>query len=79
MTEGPDDKSPSRRPSAPKLSSDLTRDAAEVVAALDERGAWVTEGRLRNYGDDDDTREIIESEVFIDRLRTLARFVAAIE
>jgi hypothetical protein len=76
---GPDDKPRSRRPSTPKLSSELTKDAAEAVATLDERGAWVTEGRLRNYGDDDETREIIESSVFIERLQTLARFIAASE
>jgi hypothetical protein len=79
VADGPDDKPPSRRPSRPKLSSDLTKDAADAVAALNERGAWVTVGRLRTYGDDDETREIIESEVFIDRLRTLARFIAASE
>lgn len=77
VAEGPDDKPPLRQPARPRLTSELSREAAEVAAALDERGAWVTEGGLRTHGDVDDTGEIIESEVFINRLGTLARFIAA--
>ena len=35
------------------------KEAAEAVAASMVR-AWVTAGGLRNYGDDDETRDIIE-------------------
>lgn len=76
---GPDSDPPSRRPRAPRMSNSLAEEAAEIVAALDDRGAWVTSGRLRHHSDDDGTREIIESRVFIDRLQTLAQFIAAAE
>ena len=79
LEDGPDEDPPSRRPRAPRISTGLANEAAEIVAALDDRGAWVTPGRLRYHGDDDDTREIIESRVFIDRLQKLARFIAAAE
>lgn len=77
LENGPDTEPPLRRARAPRMTDRLTAEAAEVVTALDVRGAWVTPGRLRYHGDDDATREIIESPVFINRLQTLARFIAA--
>ena len=48
-----------------------------VIDALDDRGAWVEDGRLRYHGEDDDTRRVISSQSFVDNLKTLARFIAA--
>lgn len=62
---------------APRLTRSLQNRAAEAIAALDERGAWVEDGRLRYHGDDDDTRRIIDTRTFIDRLEVLAGFIAA--
>jgi hypothetical protein len=75
--EGPPKESRPREPERPRMTSSLARDAAEVVAALDERGAWVTAGKLSNYGSEDGTREVIDSRVFIENVETLARFVGA--
>lgn len=61
----------------PRMSRQLTRQATDVMAALDERGAWVEDGRLRYHGDDDETRRVIESRTFSRNLQTLARFIAA--
>lgn len=74
---GPREQPSSFEPSAPRMSDNLANEAREVLDALDDRGAWVEEGRLRYHGDDDDTRRIIDSKTFVDRLETLSRFVAA--
>lgn len=47
-----------------------------VIEALDERGAWVTEGKLSYHGKSDDTRRIIDSTVFCRNLDILSRYVA---
>ena len=44
-----------------------------VIAAQDDRGAWVEDGRLRYHGGGDDTRQIIDSQTFIKNLDTLSR------
>lgn len=48
-----------------------------AVNGLDERGAWVEDGRLRYHGDDDDTRRVIACDTFIRRLDVLARYIAS--
>jgi hypothetical protein len=60
----------------PRMSRELARQAADAIAALDERGAWVEDGQMRYHGDDDDTRRVIESQTFARNLQTLARFIA---
>jgi hypothetical protein len=62
----------------PRLTDAIHRDAAEAVATLDDRGAWVSDGQLR-YWPDDPARRVIDSEVFISNLGRLARFIAAKE
>lgn len=47
-----------------------------VIQALDERGAWVTEGRLRYHGAQDDTRQIIDSSHFCRQVEVLSRYLA---
>lgn len=47
--------------------------ASSIINALDERSAWVTPGRLRYHDPDDPTRHVIESNVFIQNLRVLAK------
>jgi hypothetical protein len=76
---GPSPPAAGRAPERPTMSSALARDARAAIDALDARGAWVQEGRLRNFGSGDDTREVIDSRTFIEILQTLARFVAASE
>lgn len=48
-----------------------------VIEALDERGAWVEEGRLRYHGDADDTMRIIDCATFNRNLDILSQFIAA--
>ncbi len=48
---------------------------AAVIAALDERGAWVEDGRLRYHGGGDDTRRIIDSGTFIRNLTILSSYL----
>jgi PelA/Pel-15E family pectate lyase len=68
---------PPARRDAPKLSPALESQAADAIAALDKRGAWVEKGRMRNFGDDDDTKEVITTSTFIKNIETLARYLAA--
>lgn len=74
--EGP----PAKKPVTPltiKFSQKIADEAQHVAAALDDRGAWVEEGRLRNYGDDDPTTRVISTRTFVKNLPVLARCAAA--
>jgi hypothetical protein len=51
-------------------------DVARIVKALDDRGAWVQEGRMRAQGSDDATTHTIESATFIRNVRTLSQYLA---
>jgi hypothetical protein len=46
-----------------------------VIAALDEQGRWVEDGRLKCYGADDPTRRIIESSTFIRNVEVLCAYL----
>jgi len=61
----------------PIMSDELKNQTAAVIAALDERGAWVEKGRLRYQDKDDTTSEIISTTTFANNIRTLAQFLAA--
>ncbi|NIA13405.1 MAG: polysaccharide lyase [Nitrospiraceae bacterium] len=52
-------------------------EAARIVAALDARGAWVTDGRLKYHGDDDPAMRIIDCAVFARNVRALSAYIAA--
>ena len=65
------------KPPAPKLSEGLEREARAAIAALDERGRWIEDGRLRGYGPDDDTGRIISCQTFIRNVGILSRYLAA--
>ncbi|HUW62648.1 MAG TPA: exo-alpha-sialidase [Candidatus Bathyarchaeia archaeon] len=62
--------SPTRPRSVP------AEEAKAVIGALDARGAWVEQGRLRYHGEDDPAREVIDSQTFIHNVETLASFIA---
>ncbi len=47
-----------------------------ILAALDERGAWVEEGRLQYHGKGDDTTRVISSATFARNIEALSRYVA---
>jgi hypothetical protein len=51
------------------------RAVREVLASLDDRGAWVEVGRLLYHGKRDDTRRIIDSRTFIRNVGLLSRFI----
>lgn len=63
-----------KRPSqaSPKLVSQVK----SVLAALDDRGRWVEDGRLSYQGKDDSTRRIIDCASFIRNVRTLSTYLA---
>lgn len=48
----------------------------QIIAAQDERGAWVEPGKLRYHGKSDDTREVIETKTFIKNVAALSEYVA---
>jgi PelA/Pel-15E family pectate lyase len=69
-----------RRPSAPERITWTPRLAAEarrVIDALDERGAWVEDGRLSQADDGRGVQRIITTRTFIRNLDILSRFLAA--
>lgn len=68
---------PAPQPKRVKWSRGVAAEAKKLSAALDDRGAWVEEGRLKNFGDDDPTRRIITTRTFVENALTLARAAAA--
>ncbi len=58
---------PTSRPSDSEVRS--------IIKSLDERGAWVEDGKLRYHGKDDATRRVIDSATFAKNLETLSRYV----
>lgn len=46
-----------------------------AIEQLDDRGAWVEDGRLVHFGPDENTRRIISSRTFIRNLDILSRFL----
>jgi PelA/Pel-15E family pectate lyase len=60
------------RSERPRPTAALQEQARRTIAALDQRGAWVEDGRLSTSGTDDDTRRIIDTRTFIKNLSVLA-------
>jgi hypothetical protein len=67
----------SDEPVAPRLTDKMTAEAKAAIAALDEKGRWVEDGKLRYHGDGDPTRRVIRCETFIRRVGALSRYLAA--
>ncbi|MHC4230332.1 MAG: pectate lyase, partial [Planctomycetota bacterium] len=61
----------------PRLTEDLTARAKAIIDRLDERGRWIEEGRLRDDTENDPTRRVIDSRVFISNVRILSAYIAA--
>lgn len=61
-----------RRPA--KLTDSLTKQTRAAIDALDQRGAWVTDGKMKYGGD---ATRIIDMAVYIDRLELLADYLEA--
>lgn len=74
---GPTEKAPAKKSGAGKLTAAVASAAQQVAGQLDERGAWVEEGTLDHWGENDSTRQIIASKTFIKNLQTLARCAGA--
>lgn len=51
-------------------------EAGRVVAAMDGRGAWVEEGKLKYHGKADETTRVIQSGTFARNVGVLSRFAA---
>lgn len=63
----------------PDKASSLEKRVREIIAAQDDRGAWVEDGRLKYHGKGDDTTRVISSATFIKNLDTLGRYLAAVK
>jgi predicted amidohydrolase len=58
----------------PRPSDRLAAEAKAAVESLDERGRWLSEGRLRKH---DYEGKILDVRVFLDRVGALSRYLAA--
>jgi len=66
----------SSKPEKPgKPSPALTARVEEVLAALDDRGRWVEEGRLKYHGAGDPTRRIIDCRTFCRNVEMLSGYL----
>jgi hypothetical protein len=73
----PEELKATTRASKPRMSRGLEQQVRAVIAALDEHGRWVEEGRLRYHGEDDPTRRIIDCQTFITNMKALSNYLAA--
>lgn len=65
-----------RSPSPPRAST-LEARVREIIAAQDDRGAWVEDGPLKYHGKGDPTRRVISSQTFARHLDVLSLYLAA--
>jgi PelA/Pel-15E family pectate lyase len=68
-------KPPVRKPVA--VSSTLVRQVKTIIAAQDDRGAWLEKGRLRSDRTDAPDGRIIDCRTFIKNVGTLAAYLKA--
>ena len=57
-----------------RLSSGLAKKATAAVRALDSRGAWVEQGKMRHQ---EEPIDLIDMRTFVRNLETLARYAGA--
>ncbi len=63
-------------PRPAELTGELATRVELIIAALDGRGAWGQEGRLKGYKVEQ-TSGVIDSQTFVDNIRALCEFVQA--
>ena len=68
---------PAARPPKYESSPALTSAARQAITALDARGAWVEDGRLRDADPEGKVKRVITTQTFVRNLDTLGRFLAA--
>ena len=61
----------------PERSSASARKVTQILDQMDSRGAWVEKGRLKYYGQEDDTAEVISSKTFSENIIALAAWLGA--
>lgn len=61
----------------PRLTRALAERARAIIGGMDERGAWVEEGRMRYQDADDQTERIIDSGTFAANVAVLCDFLTA--
>lgn len=67
-----------RPPRAKKPAAAGIMRASKVVAAMDERGAWVEDGKLVNQKFGDNSNRVIRTQTFADNVVFLSRYLATI-
>jgi hypothetical protein len=74
----PDQLRPKPSTTTRKASRSQTARARAAIAALDDQGRWVKEGRLHHQGDDDPTRRVIDCSTFIGNVGILSSYLATV-
>ncbi|MDP7275787.1 MAG: pectate lyase [Planctomycetaceae bacterium] len=60
-----------------RLTATIEGRALAAIKAMDGRGAWVEQGKLKYHGDDDPTTKIITTTTFVRHVTALAVYLAA--
>ncbi len=60
-----------------KLTPPTEAEVRKIIAALDDRGAWVEQGKLKHHPEKNRERPIISSATFAKNLDVLSRYVAS--
>ncbi len=68
---------PAPKPPKYELTDELVQATRRAIDALDHRGAWAEDGRLRDADSENRVKRIITTQTFIRNVDTLSRFLAA--
>lgn len=71
------EKKPARKPG--KASDALIAQVTSVLAALDDQGRWIENGKLRYHGPDDNTTRLIDCQTFIRNAGVLSSYLATLK
>lgn len=66
-----------RNRSASKPSSAMIAQVKKVIAALDDQGRWVEDGKLRYQPEGDASSRVIDCRTFISNVRLLGQYLAS--
>jgi len=73
---GPKVVSPQTPKSPARPSKRLIAQTKAVISALDDRGRWLDDQRMKYHGDDDPTVRVIDCGTFVNNMRVLSSYLA---
>jgi hypothetical protein len=68
---------PTPKKGKPTVTEAMRTQVKAVLAALDEKGRWIEDGKLKYQGGDDGTKRILDCQTYIKNIGVLSGYLAA--